>query len=42
MTKQPTARATKRGKLSTPRFRNPREALGHTAGLLRQAVPPSC
>ena len=37
MSEQPAAEAaTKRGELSTRRFRNPREALGHAVALLRQ------
>jgi len=33
------AGAAKRGELSTRRFRNPREALGHAVALLRQTEP---
>lgn len=39
MSEQPAAAAPKRGDLSTRRFRNPREALGHAVALLRQTEP---
>ena len=39
MSEQPAAAPAKHGELSTQRFRNPREALGHAVALLRQTEP---
>ena len=39
MNEQPAAEPPKHGELSTQRFRNPREALGHAVALLRQTEP---
>ena len=39
MNEQPAAEPPKHGELSTQRFRNPREGLGHAVVLLRQTEP---